>query len=99
MRNDHAELWNRSSLALKSSPAACTAGAHEARAQCAKQREVSPMKQGVPQASLRAQWYDHAELRGRMGSQYAAAENPIFQSKNRFLAVSAPENPQDFSGN
>ena len=28
--------------------------AHEARAQCAKQREVSPMKQGVPQASLRA---------------------------------------------
>ena len=34
-----------------------------------------------------------------MDSQYAAAENPIFQSKNRFLAVSAPENPQDFSGN
>ena len=28
-----------------------------------------------------------------------AAENPIFQSKNRFLTVSAPENPQDFSGN
>ena len=28
-----------------------------------------------------------------------AAENPIFQSENRFLAVSAPENPQDFSGN
>ena len=28
-----------------------------------------------------------------------AAENPIFQSKNRFFAVSAPENPQDFSGN
>ena len=28
-----------------------------------------------------------------------AEENPIFQSKNRFLAVSAPENPQDFSGN
>ena len=38
-------------------------GAHEARALCAKQRGVSPMKQGVPQASLRAQWYDHAELR------------------------------------
>ena len=34
-----------------------------------------------------------------MDSQYAAAENPIFESKNRFLAVSAPENPQDFSGN
>ena len=34
-----------------------------------------------------------------MDSQYAAAENPIFQSKNRFFAVSAPENPQDFSGN
>ncbi len=28
-----------------------------------------------------------------------ASENPIFQSKNRFLAVSAPGNPQDFSGN
>ena len=28
-----------------------------------------------------------------------AAENPIFQRKNRFLAVSAPGNPQDFSGN
>ena len=28
-----------------------------------------------------------------------AEENPIFQSENRFLAVSAPENPQDFSGN
>ena len=38
-------------------------GAHEARALCAEQREVSPMKQEVPQASLRAQWYDHAELR------------------------------------
>ncbi len=34
-----------------------------------------------------------------MGSQHAATENPIFQSKNRFLAVSALENPQDFSGN
>ena len=68
-------------------------GAHEARALWAKQREVSPMKQGVPQASLRAQWNDHAELRGCRSSQYAAAENPIFQSKNRFLAVSAPGNP------
>ena len=29
-------------------------GAHEARALCAEQREVSPMKQGVPQASSRA---------------------------------------------
>ena len=27
-------------------------GAHEGRALCAKQAEVSPMKQGVPQASL-----------------------------------------------
>ena len=34
-----------------------------------------------------------------MGSQDAAPENPIFQSKNRFLTVSALENPQDFSGN
>ena len=38
-------------------------GAHGGRAQCAKQAVVSPMKQGVPQASLRAQWDDHAELR------------------------------------
>ena len=44
----------QSPFALQSSPAACTAGAHEARALWAKQREVSPMKQGVPQASLRA---------------------------------------------
>ena len=29
---------------------------------------------------------------GRDGTIFAA-ENPIFQSKNRFLAVSAPENP------
>ena len=33
------------------------------------------------------------------GGVIFASENPIFQSKNRFLAVSAPENPQDFSGN
>ena len=45
-----------------------TKGAHEARALCAKQREVSPMKQGVPQASSRAQWYDHAELWNAVGA-------------------------------
>ena len=28
-----------------------------------------------------------------------ATENPIFQSKNPYLTVSAPGNPQDFSGN
>ena len=28
-----------------------------------------------------------------------AAENPIFQSKNRFPAVFAPGNPKDFSKN
>ena len=33
------------------------------------------------------------------GGAIFAPENLIFQSKNRFLAVSAPENPQDFSGN
>ena len=33
------------------------------------------------------------------GGAIFASENPIFQSKNRFLTVSAPENPQDFSGN
>ena len=32
--------------------ASVSAGAHEGRALCAKQAEVSPMKQGVPQASL-----------------------------------------------
>ena len=54
MRNDHAELWNRSPFAFQSSPAACTAGAHEARALCAKQREVSPMSQGTLQAARRS---------------------------------------------
>ena len=40
-------------------------GAHEARALWAKQREVSPMKQGVPQASLRAsEAAKRLELRG-----------------------------------
>ena len=34
----------------QSSPAACTAGAHEGRAQCAKQAVVSPMSKGVLQA-------------------------------------------------
>ena len=33
------------------------------------------------------------------GGTIFAPENPIFQSKNRFFAVSAPGNPQDFSGN
>ena len=37
-------------------------GAHEARALWAKQRVVSPMRQGAPQASLRAMRNDHAEL-------------------------------------
>ena len=53
MQNDHAELWNRSPLALKSSPATCAA-----------------------EAGL-----------------IFASENLIFQSKNRFIAVFAPENP------
>ena len=35
---------------------------------------------------------------GRDGAIFAA-ENPIFQSKNRFLAVFAPGNLKDFSKN
>ena len=38
-------------------------GAHEARALCAKQREVSPVRQGDLQTSLRVQQDDYAELR------------------------------------
>ena len=75
-RNDEAELWNRGCLALSSAPAAGTAGAHEARALWAKQREVSPMKQGVPQASLRAQRDDHAELRKRTKAARSARNRP-----------------------
>ena len=41
------------------------------------------MKQGVPQASLRAQWYDHAELRN------GAKRKNTFSS--RLLAVEARE--------
>ena len=105
-QGDYCELWNRSPLALKSSPAACTAGtgrflrrkipfskakiaslqfprpkirrilaetggAHEGRRQWRKQAVVSPMKQGVPQASLRAQWSDHAELRMAVAGKLA----------------------------
>ena len=44
----------QSPFALQSSPAACTAGAHEARAQWAKQREVSPMSKGTLQAARRS---------------------------------------------
>ena len=41
-----------------------TGGAHEGRAQCAKQAVVSPVKQGAPRVSLRTMRSDHAELRG-----------------------------------
>ena len=55
-------------------------GTHEARALWAKQREVSPMKQGVPQASLRAaeaaKWLEargHAQ-RASTAPEHRAAE-------------------------
>ena len=68
-------------------------GAHGGRAQCAKQAVVSPMKQGVPQASLRAQWDDHAELRNsakrfaapeyRASEAQAGTKTPVRQGKPR----------------
>ena len=78
-------------LKLQSSPAACTAGAHEARALWAKQREVSPMKQGVPQASLRAQWYDHAELRGAWARNMPRRKIPFSKAKIASLQFPRPE--------
>ena len=50
-------------------------GAHEARALWAKQRGVSPMRQGEPQASLRAMRNDHAELWTRSEAK-CAVEGP-----------------------
>ena len=91
MRNDHAELWTRSPFAVQSSPAACTAGAHEARALWAKQREVSPMKQGVPQASWRAQWNDHAELRGAWAHNTPRQKIPFSRAKIASLQFPRPK--------
>ena len=41
------------------------------------------MKQGVPQASLRAQWYDHAELRAgaKMQDDYCELRNEAGRSE------------------
>ena len=38
------------------------------------------------------------DMRGGRGEIFMQ-ENPIFRKKNFCLAVSAPENPKDFSGN
>ena len=81
----------QSPFTLQSSPAACTAGAHEARALWAKQREVSPMKQGVPQASLRAQWDDHAELRGAWTRNTPRRKIPFSRAKIVSLQFPRPE--------
>ena len=67
------------------------AGAHEARALWAKQREVSPMKQGVPQASLRAQWYDHAELRGAWTRNTPRRKIPFSRAKIASLQFPRPK--------
>ena len=90
-QGDYCELWNRSPFALQSSPAACTAGAHEGRAQCAKQAVVSPMKQGVPQASLRAQWNDHAELRGAGDRNTPRRKIPFSRAKIASLQFPRPK--------
>ena len=42
---------------------------------------------------------NRAQRRVRWARAIFAAENPIFQSKNRFPAVFAPENPKEFSKN
>ena len=72
-RNDHAELrvGAKSEAAKRLKPR----GAHEARALWAKQRGVSPMRQGEPQASLRAMRNDHAELWTRSEAK-CAVEGP-----------------------
>ena len=72
-RNDHAELrvGAKSEAAKRLKPR----GAHEARALWAKQRGVSPMRQGEPQASLRAMRNDHAELWTRSEAKSAGAEH------------------------
>ena len=68
-----------------------SAGAHEGRRQWRKQAGVSPMKQGEPQASLRAQWNDHAELRvgakrkNAFPSRPLAANRQICKRSGRFV--------------
>ena len=54
-----------------------SAGAHGGRRQWRKQAVVSPMKQGEPQASLRAQWNDHAELRVGAKRKNAFPSRPL----------------------
>ena len=68
-----------------------SAGAHGGRRQWRKQAVVSPMKQGEPQASLRAQWNDHAELRvgakrkNAFPSRPLAANRQICKRSGRFV--------------
>ena len=66
-------------------------GRTEARALWAKQREVSPMKQGVPQASLRAQWNDHAELRGAWAHNTPRRKIPFSRAKIASLQFPRPK--------
>ena len=82
---------SRSPFAVQSSPAACTAGAHEGRRLWRKQAVVSPMKQGVPQASLRAQWDDHAELRGAWTRNTPRRKIPFSRAKIASLQFPRPE--------
>ena len=62
-RISHYQPWEI--LQTVKNPEESARGAHEARALWAKQRGVSPMRQGEPQASLRAMRNDHAELWNR----------------------------------
>ena len=73
----------REALRSPGIPGQRSAGAHGGRRQWRKQAVVSPMKQGEPQASLRAQWNDHAEL--RVGAKQKNTFPP------RLLAVEARE--------
>ena len=51
-------------------------GAHEGRRQWRKQAEVSPMKQGVPQASLRASETRRVEVASTRSEAKCAVEGP-----------------------
>ena len=76
---------------VQSSPAACTAGAHEGRRLWRKQAVVSPMKPGVPQASLRAQRDDHAELRGAWTRNTSRRKIPFSRAKIASLQFPRPK--------
>ena len=60
-----------------------TGGAHEGRAQCAKQAVVSPVKQGAPRVSLRTSEARRAEVAStRSKAQCAATEHRASEAQS-----------------